>query len=316
MPNPSKSRPVDALFGDDNAPPLPNYIVEPAPPVTTVTPPPPDAAPPPSTRFAAQGAPDVPAATAAPAPPPPMLDPDNSTPEPIIVPRGFRSDEDRFAPLAERIERLYGEVKMDLHDSKVVTEYCFGLLKEARQAVDARDYARAEFCIQSVDAKLKRAQRSMKAAFSFGTIFLTLWELILLAVGGGLVVLTYVVNLTLFGLPVVAELLVLLRAVGWGMIGGAFGGLFNLPWFIQFREYDPAYALNYFLRPFIGALLGAILFLVSQAGILAGNLVVGDVKVGPIFLYVFAVLAGFKQEYVGEFFDGVMRAMFRPPKPK
>ncbi len=313
MPNPSKPRPVDALFGDENAPALPNYIVEPAQPVTTVAPPPPDAAPPPST--AAQGAPDIPAAT--PAPAPPSFGPDMPTPEPIIVPRAQPRDfEDRFAPLAERIERLYGEVKMDLHDSKVATDFCFGLLREARQAVDARDYARAEFCIQSVDAKLKRAQRSMKAAFSFGTIFLTLWELIMLAVGGGLVALTYVVNLTLFGLPVVAELLVLVRAVGWGMVGGGFGALFNLPWFIQFREYDPAYALNYFLRPFVGALLGAILFLVSQAGILAGNLVVGDVKVGPIFLYVFAVLAGFKQEYVGEFFDGVMRAMFRAPKSK
>jgi hypothetical protein len=307
MPNPSKSRPVDALFGDDSAPPLPNYIVEPAQPVTTVAPPPPDEKP---------SAPIFPPADVAPAPPPlPMLDPDIPTPEPILMPHAFqRANEDRFAPLAERIERLYGEVKMDLHDSKVATDFCFGLLKEARQAVEARDYARAEFCIQSVDAKLKRAQRSMKATRGLGVIFLTLWELLLLVVGGALIAMTYVVNLTLFGLPVVAELLVLLRAVGWGMIGGVIGALFNLPWFIQYREYDPAYALNYFLRPFVGALLGAILFLLSQAGILAGNLVIGDVKVGPIFLYVFAILAGFKQEYVGEFFDGVMRAIFRSSK--
>ena len=43
MPNPPKSRPVDALFGDDNAPALPSYIVEPPQPVTTVAPPPLDA---------------------------------------------------------------------------------------------------------------------------------------------------------------------------------------------------------------------------------------------------------------------------------
>ena len=308
MPSPSRSRPVDALFGDDNAPALPNYIVEPAQPVTTVAPPPLDAAPP--------SAPVIPADVAPPPPAPPVFGPDMPTPEPMIVPHAQpRTYDDRFAPLTERIERLYGEVKMDLLDSKVATDFCFGLLMQARQAVEARDYARAEFCIQSVDAKLKRSQRSMKAAFSFGVIFLTLWELIAVIVGGGLLALTYVVNLTLFGLPVVAELVVLLRALGWGMIGGGFGGLFNLPWFIQFREYDPAYALNYFMRPFVGALLGAVLFLVSQAGILAGNLVVGDVKVGPIFLYVFAVLAGFKQEYVGEFLDGIMRAIFRPPKP-
>lgn len=308
MPNPPKSRPIDALFGDDNAPALPSYIVEPPQPVTTVAPPPLDV-----TAATAPIIPPPEVATTAPAPP--ILEPDIPTPEPIIAPHAqTRPDEARFAPLAERIERLYGEVKMDLHDSKVATNFCFELLLQARQAVEARDYARAEFCIQSVDAKLKRSQRSMKAAFGFGVIFLTLWELIALAVGGGLIALTYVTNLTLFGLPVAAELIVLLRAAGWGIIGGGFGALFNLPWFIQFREYDPAYALNYFMHPFIGALLGAILFLVSQAGILAGNLVVGDVKIGPIFLYVFAVLAGFKQEYVGEFFDGVMRAIFRPPR--
>lgn len=308
MPNPSKSRPVDALFGDDNAPALPNYIVEPAQPVTTVAPPSLDEKP---------SAPIVPRAEFAPTPPPPMIEPDIPTPEPILVPHAYRrADDDRFAPLAERIERLYGEVKMDLHESKAATDFCFNLLLQARQAVEARDYARAEFCIQSVDAKLKRSQRSMKAARGLGVIFLWLWELLALGVGGGLLALTYVVNLTLFGLPIMPELVVLLRAVGWGLIGGVIGALFNLPWFVQAREYDPAFAMNYFARPFVGALLGAILFLASQAGILAGNLVVGDVKVGPIFLYVFAVLAGFKQEYVGEFFDGVMRAVFRSSKPK
>ncbi|MCI0474757.1 MAG: hypothetical protein L0Y55_00765, partial [Anaerolineales bacterium] len=178
MPNPSKTRPVDALFGDDNAPPLPNYIVEPAQPVTTVAPPLPGETP--------LSAPSISPADIAPTPPPPpMIEPDIPTPEPILVPHAYRrADDDRFAPLAERVERLYGEVKMDLHDSKVATDFCFGLLMQARQAVEARDYARAEFCIQSVDAKLKRAQRSMKAAFGFGVIFLTLWELIMLVVGG------------------------------------------------------------------------------------------------------------------------------------
>jgi hypothetical protein len=308
MSNPAKPRPVDALFGDSQAPALPNYIVELAQPVTTVAPPPLDAMPP--------SEPSVSSVAVEPtAPPPPILEPDIPTPEPIFVPREQpRAYGDRFTPLAERIERLYGEVKMDLQDSKVATDFCFGLLLQARQAVEARDYARAEFCIQSVDAKLKRSQRSMKGARSLGVIFLWLWELLALAVGGGLLALTYVMNLTLFGLPVALELVVLLRAVGWGIVGGVMGALYNLPWFIQFREYDPAYAMNYFARPFGGALLGAILFLVSQAGILAGNLVVGDVKIGPIFLYVFVALAGFKQEYVGEFFDGVMRAIFRSPK--
>lgn len=295
-----KARPVDALFGDDNAPALPNYVVEAAPPVTTVAPPPPDALP------------RAPSDAIAP-PPPPALEPAS----PIFAPSAARephAETDRFAPLAERIERLYGEVKMDLHDSQIATEYCFDLLRQARQAVEARDYARAEYHIQLVDAKLKRSQRSMKAARGLGVIFLWMWELLALAIGGGLLALTYVVNLTLFGLPVAADLVVLLRAIGWGIVGGVSGALYNLPRAVHLREYDAAYAMSYVARPFIGALLGAILFLLSQAGIVAGNLVVGDTKIGPIFLYVFAILAGFKQEYVGEFLDGVLRAVFRSKK--
>lgn len=303
MPNPSKPRPIDALFGDDNAPALPNYIVEPAAPVTTIAPP------------AADQPTDAPAAPASPAPPPPMLEPE----PPTFAPFGdtharVEPEEDRFTSLAERVERLYGEVKMDLHESPTATEYCFDLLRQARQAVEARDYARAEYCIQSVDAKLKRSQRSMKSARGLGIILLWAWELLALGVGSALIALTYVVNLTLFGLPVAPDLLIVLRAIGWGLLGGVLGALYNLPRAVQAREYDSAYAMNYFARPFIGALLGVILFLLSQAGIVAGNLVIGDVKIGPIFLYVFAILAGFKQEYVGEFFDGILRAMFRSKK--
>lgn len=310
MPNPTKPRPIDALFGDENASALPNYGVEPAQPAMFVTPPPPDATPP--------SAPDITSNTETPMPPPPTLETETETDTLLAnIPLSTTEEqEDRFTVLGERIERLYSEVKIDLPDSKVVTEYCFDLLRQARQAVEARDYARAEFFIQLVDAKLKRSQRSLKAARSVGMIFLWVWQLLTLIAGGALVAMTYVVNLTLFGLPVAPALVVLLRAMGWGILGSVIGALYNLPRAIVWREYDSAYAMHYVARPFIGALLGTLLFLFSQAGIVAGTLVIGDVHVGPIFLYVFAFLAAFKQEYVGEFFEGILRAMFPRRKTK
>ncbi|MCX7839582.1 MAG: hypothetical protein N2559_09035 [Anaerolineae bacterium] len=300
MPDPIKPRPIDALFGDENAA-VPNYVVEPAQPATFVTPPPPDTNP--------ARAPDIVANTETPMPPPPTLETDteiNALLTNIPLPTTEES-EDRFTALGERIERLYSEVKIDLPDSKLATEYCFNLLRQARQAVEARDYARAEFFIQLVDAKLKRSQRSIKATRGIGMIFLWVWQLIMLGAGGGLIAMTYVVNLTLFGLPVAPDFIVLLRAMGWGMLGSVIGAFYNLPRAIVWREFDSAYTSHYVARPFVGALLGALLFLLSQAGIVAGTLVIGDVKVGPIFLYVFAFLVGFKQEYVGEFFEGVRR---------
>lgn len=301
MPDPIKPRPIDALFGNENASALPNYVVEPAQPATFVTPPPPDATP--------ARAPDIVTDTETPMPPPPTLETDAEISALLTnVPLPTTEEpEDRFTALGERIERLYSEVKIDLPDSKLATEYCFNLLRQARQAVEARDYARAEFFIQLVDAKLKRSQRSIKAARGIGMIFLWVWQLVALVAGGGLIAMTYVINLTLFGLPVAPDLIVLLRAMGWGMLGSVIGAFYNLPRAIVWREFDSAYTSHYVARPFVGALLGALLFLLSQAGIVAGTLVIGDVKIGPIFLYVFAFLVGFKQEYVGEFFEGVRR---------
>lgn len=309
MPDSTRPRPIDALFGDEKASALPNYVVEPAQPATFVTPPPPDATP--------ARAPDIVVNTDALMPAPPTLETDVGNDALANIPLPTTEEpEDRFTALGERIERLYSEVKIDLPDSKVVTEYCFDLLRQARQAVEARDYARAEFFIQLVDAKLKRSQRSIKAARGLGMVLIALWQLVALAAGGGLIAMTYVVNLTLFGLPVAPDLIVLLRAMGWGILGSMIGAFYNLPRAVVWREYDSAYAMHYVARPFVGALLGALLFLLSQAGIVAGALVIGDVKIGPIFLYVFAFLVGFKQEYVGEFFDGIMRAIFPRRKTK
>lgn len=300
--NESRRRPVDALFGEESSA-ASNYIVEPPKPPTTITPPLIEAA------RAAEMPNDAPSsATFASDPPPVSLPPAESMPEPA-------REDPRFLTLSFQIERLYDDVKSQLRDSPKLTERCFDLLLQARQAFERHDHARTEFFIQSTDALIKRSVKSAEGARSPVVLGLWVWQLLALLIGVIIVALSYVTGLTLFGLPVAAELIVLIRTLGWGMIGGVIGALYNLTRFVQRREYDPAYAMHYFARPIFGMLLGALLFVLSQAGILAGNLIIGDFKAGPIFLYVFAVLAGFKQEYVGEFFDNLVKAMFgRPSK--
>jgi hypothetical protein len=306
-PHDSKRRPVDALFGDNAAQPLPNYSVEPPQPATTVEPPPLDSN----------------IDSPAPATPPPMASlsmPNDSPSVPLpaapsniesTLPASARADDPRFLTLSFQIERLYDEVKSVLRDSPKLTNACFDLLLQARQAYERRDYAQTEFFVQSTDAKVKRSAKSAQASRAPIVFAIWAWEIVALLMGGGIIALSYVAGLTLFGLPVATEFIVLIRVLGWGMIGGVIGGMYNLPRYVQQRDYDPAYNMHYFARPIMGALIGALLFVISQAGILAGNIVVGDFKVGPIFLYVFALLAGFKQEYVAEFFDNLMRAIFR-----
>jgi hypothetical protein len=292
----SRRRPVDALFGEESSV-ASNYIVEPPKPPTTITPPMVE-----STR-AADATNDAPPATFASEPPPVILPPAESMPEPA-------REDPRFLTLSFQIERLYDEVKSQLRDSPQLTERCFDLLLQARQAYERHDHAHTEFFIQSTDALIKRSIKSAQASRSPVVLGLWVWQMVALLIGVLIVALSYVTGLTLFGLPVATELIVLIRTLGWGMIGGVIGAIYNLTRFVQRREYDPAYAMHYFARPILGTLLGALLFVISQAGILAGNLIIGDFKAGPIFLYVFAVLAGFKQEYVGEFFDNLMKAMF------
>ena len=51
---------------------------------------------------------------------------------------------------------------------------------------------------------------------------------------------------------------------------------------------------------------------------LAGSVVIpglsSDVSLGPVFLYLLAAMAGFKQEYVFEFLDGILKSIFRVPQ--
>ncbi len=323
-----RRRPVDALFGDsDDA--TPNYIVEPPQPASTVTPPPiaqapldapptalPESvapvAPPPVVKVSAPIAPSAPTTppSAEPALPSRAID----TP-PAFVERPLSFvEEARFSALAERVTRLYGDVKLDLRDSPKSAEFCMGLLLQARQAIETRNFPVAENCIERVDIKLKLSAKSMQAARGLGMIGLWLWQLAMLALGAGLVLLTYVINLTLFGLPVAPQANILVRALGWGIIGGVLGALYNITWFIQFREYDPAYTMDYFARPFKGMIVGGVLFVISEAGIIAGNVTLpNNIQLGPIFLYAIAALAGFKQEYVTEFFDSLLKSVFRAP---
>lgn len=305
----AKRRPVDALFGDDNALALPNYVVEPPMPANEITPP---------IQF--DGEPVTITNVPEPSPSEQKEQIDlpttsiRSDPLPAAMPALPHTDDPRFLTLSFQIERLYDQVKNDLRDSPKLTEFCFDLLLQARQAYERRDYAHTEFFIQATDAKLKRSAKSFEAARRPIVIALWAWEIIAILLGGSIVAISYITGLTLFGLPINSELLVLLRALGWGMVGGVFGAMTGLPRSVQSRDYDPAYDMNYFAHPFIGLLIGAVLFVISEAGILAGNVVIGNFQVGPIFLYVFAALAGFKQEYVVEFFDGILKAVFRKTK--
>ncbi|MBI3538408.1 MAG: hypothetical protein HY070_12740 [Chloroflexi bacterium] len=310
MENPAKPRPrpVDALFGDA---PAPTYVVEAPQAVTTVSPPPPD-------KIASAS----PAATIA---APRVTAPPESFFTPIPLARGahlpLTPDEEKFfAALPETIRALYDEIEARLADSPSVAMACIKLLRHAREAYQAGNLADAEFFVENVHARINTSAHSSSAARRPIVWFLWLWLLGTLGFGIYSVAITYVVNLTLFGILINPTFSIPLRAIGWGCLGGVIGAMWSLLCNVQRREYDPAFNMNYFARPVLGALLGAMLYLLSQAGILAGGGAATEIKseeipLGPVLLYLFAALAGFKQEYVFEFFDNLVRGIFRIQRP-
>ncbi|MDE3088589.1 MAG: hypothetical protein KGJ80_04305 [Chloroflexota bacterium] len=307
MPNESdrtKPRPVDALFGESSVPSATSYIVEPPQPPTTVSPPPPE-------RIAAP----LPTSAPAAAPLPAVAAPAKATPgrrapafdaEPVVSPPA--------AAPQDRIAQMYEQAKAQSANSRLVANECMALLRQAREAHTKQDFASAEFYVESADARLKRSARSEQASRRPVVWLIWLWNLAMLAAGMLSVAVTYILNLTLFGLEVAPEAIVLMRAVSWGVIGGVLGALVSVMWAIRRREYDPANDIGYFARPLIGALLGGVLFVLSQAGIVAGNVVIGTVKAGPLFLYVFAALVGFGQDTVLESLRDFLKTIFRVQK--
>ncbi len=244
----------------------------------------------------------------------------NSTAGPTAVPT--YTDQELYSHLPALIRQLYDQVAVQLSDSPLVSDYCMKLLLQARETYQKQDYATAEFYAQTASAKIKRSIRSMELTRSPLLLMLWVWQVVMLGFSATVIGLTYIPNLILFGFTLTPELIILARAVGWGGIGGVIGALYNMPWFMQYREYDPAYNMNYFTRPLQGLIIGGVIFLVSQAGMFAGSIFLpttaaadtSETPVGPVFLYVVAALAGFKQEYVYEFLDNVLKTVFRLPK--
>jgi hypothetical protein len=332
QPNDStKRRPVDVLFGDKDSHSSPNYLVESPQPITTVSPPspdetakpaqaptpPPPISPKPAPAFSqSNGKPQMPVSaptfvSSMPTTPPPMPHTAPSfDPEPVIAHPIAAPNQDRYvADMSTRIEKLYERVKQSTPDSRVVANDCMALLLKARQAYATRDYPHAEFQLQSVEARLQRSEASQQASLRVIVWIIVLWELIALAASGFAIAMSYIANLTLFGLPVLPEGIVLMRAITWGALGGAFGAMTSLASRIRNREYEASSNVGYFLRPVFGGILSSIFFLLSLAGIIGGYVVFNNTQLGPLFLYVFAVLIGFKQEAVIEILGNVVKTI-------
>lgn len=238
-------------------------------------------------------------------------------------------DDERVKELRDRlikdIDSLYQKTIETVGDSPGVVAYCLDLLKKARLALltgsTAEDLSQAEFYIEEVRSKLSRSRDPIPAGEMLNVVGLLIWTVAFWVLCLPLALLPWFAPtgvISYWNLKIPVELIPLLATVGWGGTGGVIGALYNITWFVQMREYDPAYNLDYFLRPIKGFIAGGVMMLIFTAGIATLNgpqAALGADKASLSFalVYLGAALAGFKQEYVYEWFDSILKVFFRAP---
>ncbi len=245
--------------------------------------------------------------------------------------------------LDSEVDTLYKHVRNEVSSDRHIANRCLRLLHEARQVllVAPGRYADAELKVEEVRIILRQAENSEKGAHSSARL------IFLYGVGWFLVLLVLLVldqalanwlktgplqlapmfpeNLTNsdgtpLGFSMVYYFLPWLCML-WGGVGGVVGSLYSLRWYVSRRQYDVEHNLSYLAHPIMGVILGGVVYFLFRAGFFAlqaaqasfGNM--GAVEQiltaqSPVLILI-SILAGFKQKFVYEMLDRVMRAILR-----
>ena len=294
-----KRRPVDVLFGDRSAT-YTDYVIEAPQPVTTVSPPPPDlllvVEPEPLPPVEVKPVEETPVVKApAAVQPQPSEDKPPSLPEPMPEPK--------TAATQDRISQMYDEVRSQLGATQGVARECMELLLEARIAYTEGDFATAEFYTESVEARLAQSAVSQQSARRPIVWIIWLWNLVMLVTAGAALVGSYLLAPALVKAAVAPEVILLVRTVAWGVIGAVLSVLLNLVRSLSHREYDPADELGYFVKAVVGAEFGGVISIVFQIVAVLGGGFADLVQMIHVFTYLLALLVGFGQDTVTEFFS-------------
>ena len=111
------------------------------------------------------------------------------------------------------------------------------------------------------------------------------------------------------------DLIYLFTTMVWAGFGGVLGGLLSLVKHIaRDQDFDKQHTMWYFGSPWVGAAVGAAVYLFIRAGLLSLMSSSADIQ-SPIVIYVLALLAGYRHNV---FTDLVRRILntFEAPEPK
>jgi len=152
-----------------------------------------------------------------------------------------------------------------VYGSQEITDWCHSLLAEARTIVTHRqlgDLARAEWNVEQVRARLDRAEASDRE-WRWPAL-ITLWGIAWFV---GLLYLIFYPTALLSGLSeqtaVSASILpwVFVQALLFGGVGSVAALFYHLFKYVRDRSFDIEHVLSYFGKPFLGMILGCLVYL-------------------------------------------------------
>jgi hypothetical protein len=237
-----------------------------------------------------------------------------------------RLGDERLAKLESAIDEAYEEVRRQVADNEGIATDCFNRLLKARDIVLRQDAARisqAEYYVEFVRARLKRASESDTAARKYQWRIL-IWGLFWC---GAFLALLILLNESWFRNVIapsgpgntLVDLDIFLSTMVWGGIGGVVAVLYSLFKHVGQRDFDVHYNLSYIGKPFLGVILGATVYMAFNLVIRTlGILPIGVEETGQVMaptlapgvMYLVAWVGGFKENRIFDLVDRGMKRTF------
>jgi hypothetical protein len=239
----------------------------------------------------------------------------------------------KLVDLDKAIAGQYDRIlQQDISVNKPITDWCHNTLAEARTIVldlQVENLAKAEWDVEQVRARLDRADQSQRQSRVMAWP-ITIWGLL------WFVIFVYLLFNPTFILRMIgvdtgsftdAFLVpaIFLRALFFGGIGGVAAVFYHLFKYVRERSFDSQYALSYVGKPFMGMILGSMVYLMvfvlmrvlgyappGLSNSTAGGL--ADVLYTAVLFFV-AMAAGFKENLAFSMLNRLIKTVLGDESP-
>jgi hypothetical protein len=235
--------------------------------------------------------------------------------EPVLDVLSRSQAEELRRRLWVEVEEQYRALNAEVGSRRPVFQEVSNLLEGTRAALlrGAAGVSEAEKLLRQAQGLLQARDDSRRWAGTFGFGILGYQLLFLLVFGGALAfdrsLAAWISPITRSaGAGAMHDILPFWDTMIWGGIGGILSALYALYWHIaELQDFDYQYNMWYVVQPIMGSILGAFVYLVAMAALLALR---SDVATAAGWLpAALACLFGFRQKLVFELLDKLMEVI-------